>query len=77
MIPQHDFYDCHGGPGTTEPPCGACVACLTRDLAATEERLEKALEVGRKMADRMGCRLCVDGSVCDTCAALEVELSKI
>jgi hypothetical protein len=29
--------DCHAGPGTTEPACGACSECLTGALAVAEE----------------------------------------
>lgn len=38
MIPKTDPYDCHGGPGTTEPACGACITCLHRVI----ERLTAA-----------------------------------
>lgn len=31
-------YDCHAGPGTTEPACGGCTSCLTRALDAAEAR---------------------------------------
>ena len=31
-------YDCHGGPGMSEPFCGGCVSCLTRELDAKEKR---------------------------------------
>ena len=24
-------YDCHGGPGTTQPACNACITCLLRE----------------------------------------------
>lgn len=30
-------YDCHGGPGTTEPACGACVSCLMRAIEPLEK----------------------------------------
>lgn len=35
-------YDCHGGPGTTEPACRACVTCLLRNLEAANDRATKA-----------------------------------
>ncbi len=38
-------YDCHGGPGTTEPSCGACVTCLQRELA---ELLQIAKQAARR-----------------------------
>ena len=48
--PRTDFYDCHGGPGTTEPACGACVTCLhrviednDRELAAAQKERDDAL----------------------------------
>lgn len=34
-------YDCHGGPGTTEPACGACATCLTRERDAAIARAER------------------------------------
>lgn len=41
---MNDPYDCHGGPGTTEPACGACITCLNRVI----ERLTVA---GDALAD--------------------------
>lgn len=32
-------YDCHAGPGTTEPACGACISCLTNVIATQETEL--------------------------------------
>ncbi len=38
-------YDCHGGPGTTQDACGACITCLKReadglhDLIARQSQL--------------------------------------
>lgn len=29
---QERRFDCHAGPGTTEPACGACTTCLDREL---------------------------------------------
>ena len=37
-------YDCHGGPGTTEPACRACVTCLLRDLEALKQILQAWLD---------------------------------
>ena len=36
------LLDCHAGPGTTEPACDACTACLTRELEALRAALEGA-----------------------------------
>ena len=47
-------YDCHAGPGTTTPACGACVSCLHRTLTWVEA--EK---------DKLAIRVSVlDGSAC-------------
>ncbi len=35
-------YDCHGGPGTCEPACNACVTCLMRVIDALGTQLEEA-----------------------------------
>ena len=40
-----DFYDCHGGPGTTEPACGACVTCLHRVIEANDARIKQLEDV--------------------------------
>lgn len=48
---NRDFYDCHGGPGTTQEACGACVTCLNRLLEQRDARiakLEEELEQLRK-----------------------------
>lgn len=34
-------FDCHAGPGTTEPACGGCVSCLTRALAEAERKRDR------------------------------------
>lgn len=39
--------DCRGGPGATQPACGACVTCLHRDL----EAYEKAIVIARSHGD--------------------------
>lgn len=51
-------YDCHGGPGTTEPACGACITCLHRviddrehAIAGLRERVER-LEEAVSAADK-------------------------
>lgn len=36
------WVDCHAGPGTTEPACGACTTCLTRELDAAHAALADA-----------------------------------
>jgi len=36
--------DCRGGPGTTNPACGACITCLHRVIEAQE----RAIEIARK-----------------------------
>lgn len=40
--PKPDFYDCHGGPGTTQDACGACVTCIGRFLENKERELAAA-----------------------------------
>ena len=52
-------FDCHAGPGTTEPACGGCVTCLLRDLEAAEaerdtlrDRLSRAEKLLRSLAER-------------------------
>lgn len=34
--------DCHAGPGTTEPGCGACITCLHRVLQGVEAERDAA-----------------------------------
>jgi hypothetical protein len=36
-------FDCHAGPGTTEPACGACITCLTNRLAEAEADTKRLL----------------------------------
>ena len=36
---MNDPYDCHGGPGTTEPACGACITCLHRVIGDKDARI--------------------------------------
>jgi hypothetical protein len=33
-------FDCHAGPGTTLPACGACVTCLLREVDTLQDDLE-------------------------------------
>jgi hypothetical protein len=35
-------YDCHGGPGTTTEPCGACVSCVMRRAEKAERERDEA-----------------------------------
>lgn len=42
-------YDCHGGPGTTEPACGACVSCLLR----VEENILKEAAAAKQERDAL------------------------
>lgn len=47
-----NYYDCKGGPGTTEPACGACVTCMHRVIEEKDariKRLEEALDLVLKM----------------------------
>lgn len=49
-----NLFDCHGGPGTTEPACGACVTCLHRVIEEKDariQRLEEALVAAAKFLD--------------------------
>ena len=46
-----NFYDCKGGPGTTEPACGACVTCLHRVIEAKDAHITRLEEVAAKMAN--------------------------
>lgn len=32
-------FDCHGGPGTTTPACGACTTCLLRRIEELEAQV--------------------------------------
>lgn len=59
---MNDPYDCHGGPGTTEPACGACITCLNRVI----ERLTAA---GDRVIERLGCGCGVDGPCKECCEA--------
>jgi len=34
-------FDCHGGPGTTTPGCGACVSCCLRRAEAAEAEVAR------------------------------------
>lgn len=34
-----ELYDCHGGPGTTQDACGACVTCLHRVIGDKDARI--------------------------------------
>ena len=40
-----NLYDCHGGPGTTEPECGACITCLHRVIEQKDERIKRLEEM--------------------------------
>lgn len=51
-----NFFDCKGGPGTTEPACGACVTCLHRvieskdsEIAMLKDRMKRLEEAGDAM----------------------------
>lgn len=51
-----NFFDCKGGPGTTEPACGACVTCLHRvieskdsEIAMLKDRMKRLEEAGDTM----------------------------
>lgn len=46
-----EFYDCHGGPGTTADACGACVTCLHRVI----EGLERERDAVKARVERMEC----------------------
>lgn len=35
-------YDCHGGPGTTQEACGACLTCIMRERDAAREELAQS-----------------------------------
>lgn len=39
-----NLFDCHGGPGTTEPACGACVTCLHRVIEEKDARIQRLEE---------------------------------
>lgn len=42
LTEREDRFDCHAGPGTTEPACGCCTTCLQRELDAVTERARQA-----------------------------------
>lgn len=44
-------FDCHAGPGTTEPACGACVTCLLRDIEAAHAERDEARAALRDAQD--------------------------
>lgn len=46
-------YDCHAGPGTTEPGCGACITCLHRVLQGVEAERDQAKEDARLLRQRV------------------------
>lgn len=47
-------YDCHGGPGTTEEACGACLTCVMRQRDESDNALaaeqEKTAKLEQKLA---------------------------
>lgn len=45
-----DSYDCHGGPGSTEPACGACISCLHRIIENKDAQIAEANEYARKLS---------------------------
>lgn len=45
-----NFYDCHRGPGTTKPACGACVTCLHRVIEQKDQRIQRLEEVVKAVA---------------------------
>jgi len=54
-----EALDCHAGPGTTSPACGACVSCLHRDLSTSRARiaaLEGALRDSASSLTWIGAR---------------------
>lgn len=34
-------YDCHAGPGTTQPACGACLTCVMRERDEAREKVKE------------------------------------
>lgn len=46
-----NFYDCKGGPGTTEPACGACVTCLHRVIEAKDAHIKQLEEVVEEVVE--------------------------
>jgi hypothetical protein len=52
------LYDCHGGLGTTEPACGACVTCLHRVIEQQDQRIKRLEGVLRRvLGTDSRCRL--------------------
>jgi len=50
-------YDCHGGPGTTQEPCGACITCLHRVIEEKDKciaTLEAEVIAARELAAQGG-----------------------
>lgn len=45
-----DPYNCHGGPGSTEPACGACISCLHRIIENKDAQIAEANEYARKLS---------------------------
>lgn len=44
-----NFFDCHGGPGTTEPACGACVTCLHRVIESKDAEITRLKAAGEEL----------------------------
>jgi hypothetical protein len=40
------WKDCHSGPGTTEPACGACTTCLSREIERLKSECSTAVAGG-------------------------------
>lgn len=41
-IERERRFDCHGGPGTTNPACGGCTTCLLNKVSALEKQRDMA-----------------------------------
>lgn len=44
------MYDCKGGPGTTDPACGACITCLHRVIEEKDAHIKRLEEAGDKLS---------------------------
>lgn len=73
-------YDCHGGPGTTIPACGACLTCVMREreefkqtaadvaavLKSEQERLTTMVDQLLEHAGKCEC----EGGECSRCGEI-------
>ena len=64
---MNDPYDCKGGPGTTEPSCGACITCLLLVIEEKDARIKKLEETGAHLYERIGCGCGGEYGICREC----------